>query len=189
FVDGVGAGDDIRNPRGVERLERATVDRALRVRNPEVAVCERLALLGCQRPRAAVPESGHGHLVCSRVPTRRRTATATRGPAHRRGWSGPAAGNGSVFGGTALTTNSRFCTMQANTACTPVGCSGARLSGAASRVRAALPERAPDEERTKSIEIEGGLLGLSHGLHEGRQREELLPDEPHDEVVVVVIEA
>src|SRR4051794_24606155 len=56
-------------------------------------------------------------------------------------------------------------------------------------LEARLPDRAADEKGAEPVEVERGLLGFAHRLHDGREREQLLADETDDEVVVVAIEA
>src|SRR3954465_3180770 len=53
----------------------------------------------------------------------------------------------------------------------------------------ALPDGPADEERTQTVEIERSLLRLAHRLDDGGEREEILTDEPDDEVVVVTVES
>jgi hypothetical protein len=79
FVDGVCAGDDIGNTRGVHSLQSPFVDFALFVRDPEIAVCERLPFLRREPPRPPAPEIRHRHLsigdTSPAVPLAMRTPT------------------------------------------------------------------------------------------------------------------
>ena len=54
LVDRVRAGDDVRDAGGVERLEGTPVDEAFVLRDPEIAVRERLPLLRRQASAMAV---------------------------------------------------------------------------------------------------------------------------------------
>ena len=51
-----------------------------------------------------------------------------------------------------------------------------------------MPDDAADEERAEPVEVERGLLRLAHRLDDGGEREQLLADQPDDEVVVVAVE-
>src|SRR5262245_24520782 len=52
----------------------------------------------------------------------------------------------------------------------------------------ALPRHSPNEERAESFEVERGLLRLAHALDDDRERMQLRPEQPDDEVVVVAVE-
>src|SRR5262249_27496958 len=54
--------------------------------------------------------------------------------------------------------------------------------------RLRLPRHSADEERTEVLEVERGLPGLPHALDDDRERVELGPEEPDDEIVVVPVE-
>ena len=69
LVDGVGAGDDVGHARGVERLERALVDLALLLGDPEIAVGQGLSLFRGQPPRPAPSQIRHVHLITGHTHT------------------------------------------------------------------------------------------------------------------------
>ena len=48
---------------------------------------------------------------------------------------------------------------------------------------------APHEERPQPLEVKRGLARSSHPLHAGGEREELRPEQPDHEVVVMLVEA
>src|SRR5204863_9517592 len=67
LVDRVGAGDDVRDAPGVQGFERLAVDSAFLVGDPEIAMCDRLALLRRELPRATSLGSGHAVGIWPRV--------------------------------------------------------------------------------------------------------------------------